>query len=74
MYPTHTNGEPDPNFAAPKQAKPAEEDPKPEPEEAADESSDEVDVSEYHVGGGMYELPNGERVRGKDAAREALDD
>ena len=25
-----------------------------------------------HVGGGMYELPNGERVRGKPAALAAL--
>jgi hypothetical protein len=25
-----------------------------------------------HVGGGYYELPNGEKVRGKEAALEAL--
>ncbi|QWH26534.1 hypothetical protein EXW51_00150 (plasmid) [Bacillus mycoides] len=25
-----------------------------------------------HVGGGYYELPNGEKVKGKDAALEAL--
>lgn len=37
---------------------------------AVDASSDDLD--EFHVGGGWYELPGGERVRGKDAAREAL--
>lgn len=25
-----------------------------------------------HVGGGYYELPNGEKIKGKDAALEAL--
>jgi len=25
-----------------------------------------------HVGGGYYELPNGERIKGKDAALEAM--
>lgn len=25
-----------------------------------------------HIGGGSYELPNGERVKGKEAAQEAL--
>lgn len=30
------------------------------------------DVSQYHVGGGYYELPDGNRVRGKDKAEEAL--
>jgi hypothetical protein len=32
----------------------------------------DVDVSDYHVGGGWYELPSGEKVRGKEEAREAL--
>jgi len=30
------------------------------------------DVSVYHVGGGYYELPNGEKVRGKEAAQAVL--
>ena len=30
------------------------------------------DVSAYHVGGGYYELPSGERVRGKEAALALL--
>lgn len=30
------------------------------------------DVSAYHIGGGYYELPNGEKVRGKEAATELL--
>ena len=32
------------------------------------------DVSTYHVGGGYYELPNGEKVRGKEAAQLKLDE
>lgn len=32
------------------------------------------DVSAYHVGGGYYELPNGEKVRGKEAATKALNE
>ena len=32
------------------------------------------DVSVYHVGGGYYELPNGEKVRGKEAAQLKLDE
>ena len=32
------------------------------------------DVSAYHVGGGYYELPNGEKVRGKEAAQLKLDE
>lgn len=31
----------------------------------------DVDVSQYHTGGGWYEI-DGERYRGEDAAREAL--
>ena len=30
------------------------------------------DPEPKHVGGGYYELPNGERVKGKEAAEEAL--
>lgn len=30
------------------------------------------DVSAYHVGGGYYELPSGEKVRGKEAALALL--
>lgn len=32
------------------------------------------DVSAYHVGGGYYELPNGEKVRGKEAAQLKLNE
>lgn len=32
------------------------------------------DVSQYHTGGGWYELPNGERVRGKDDAQQVLNE
>jgi len=32
------------------------------------------DVSAYHVGGGYYELPNGEKVRGKEAAQAVLEE
>ena len=32
----------------------------------------EIDVDEYHTGGGWYTLPNGEKVRGEDKALEAL--
>lgn len=32
------------------------------------------DVSTYHVGGGYYELPNGEKVRGKEAAQLKLNE
>lgn len=36
-------------------------------------STMDVDVSDYHTGGGWYTLPDGSRVRGEDAAREALE-
>lgn len=43
------------------------------PEESTEEASDrEESVEMEHVGGGIYELPNGQRVRGKAAALEAL--
>lgn len=32
------------------------------------------DVSMYHVGGGYYELPSGEKVRGKEAAQLKLNE
>lgn len=38
---------------------------------AADVDPSEVDVSQYHTGGGWYEI-EGERYRGEDAARAAL--
>lgn len=44
------------------------------PEQSAPDAPVEaqtVDVSEFHTGGGWY-LINGEKVRGEDAAREAL--
>ena len=31
-------------------------------------------VDARHVGGGWYELPNGERVQGRDAAEERLNE
>lgn len=31
------------------------------------------DIDEYHTGAGWYELPNGEKVRGKDNAIETLE-
>ena len=39
-----------------------------------DETEGLNDVSTYHVGGGYYELPNGEKVRGKEAAQLKLDE
>lgn len=46
------------------------------PDESEDDSFDSQqqaadDVAQYHTGSGWYELPNGERVRGKEAAIEA---
>lgn len=34
--------------------------------------TNDSDISNFHVGAGWYELPNGERVRGKDVAEEEL--
>lgn len=42
------------------------------PEDLDGGRAPEPDVSDYHVGGGMYELPGGKRVRGKNKALEAL--
>ncbi|MBU8908511.1 hypothetical protein [Desertibacillus haloalkaliphilus] len=36
------------------------------------EGLDQEDVDQYHAGGGYYELPDGEKVRGKENAMEAL--
>lgn len=36
-----------------------------------DEKS-ELDEFPKHVGGGFYELPNGEKVKGKETAEEAM--
>ena len=35
---------------------------------------DEVHPEMEHLGGGWYELPNGEKVQGKEAALVALED
>lgn len=34
----------------------------------------ELSVDEYHKGGGYYELPNGETVRGRETAEQTLAD
>lgn len=39
--------------------------------EKPDTDPSDVDVSQYHTGGGWYEI-DGERYRGEDAARAAL--
>jgi len=44
--------------------------PKPEPVEPEHEDDSDSDLN--HVGGGYYELPNGERIKGKDKAEKAL--
>jgi len=47
--------------------------PKSEPSVDVDaEQAETSDVEPKHVGGGWYELPNGERVRGKQAALDAM--
>lgn len=51
-----------------------EPEPEPEPEVESVEESTELDVAQYHTGGGWYELPNGEKVQGKDNAIAALED
>lgn len=43
--------------------------------ETEEQPTDDLnDVSAYHIGGGYYELPNGEKVRGKEAATKALNE
>lgn len=37
-----------------------------------DSQTSELDERLHHVGGGYYELPNGEKVRGREAAAAAL--
>jgi hypothetical protein len=37
-----------------------------------DDSDDDLDTDLKHVGGGYYELPNGEKVRGKPEALKRL--
>jgi len=40
---------------------------------ASDVAEDiEDEIKQYHMGGGHYELPNGEKVKGKESALEAL--
>lgn len=39
-----------------------------------EEHNEELGVEQYHVGGGYYELPNGDKVRGKDNAIKALEE
>lgn len=51
----------------------AELEPEPEPEAESVEESTELNVAQYHTGGGWYELPNGEKVQGKDKAIAALE-
>ncbi|MCZ8518879.1 hypothetical protein [Paenibacillus caseinilyticus] len=41
-------------------------------DDADADKDDELDPRLQHVGGGWYDLPNGERVRGKEAAAKAL--
>lgn len=41
---------------------------------AAEPGEPEVHEALKHVGGGTYELPNGEKVKGKEAAQKALDE
>ena len=49
------------------------EEPEPEPEEPDDPGDVGEGVEGYpqHVGGGYYELSNGERVQGKESAEQA---
>ena len=42
------------------------------PKQKAQEDEPFTSKSLKHVGGGSYELPNGERVKGKEAATSAL--
>ncbi|BES65854.1 hypothetical protein SANA_22930 [Gottschalkiaceae bacterium SANA] len=47
-----------------------------EPEESEPQEDHEEDPDSLlnHVGGGYFELPNGERIKGKDKAEKALVD
>ena len=44
----------------------------PNNDEPAEEKSKQVEDVITHVGGGYYELPNGEKIKGKEAAQKAL--
>ncbi|BES66058.1 hypothetical protein SANA_24970 [Gottschalkiaceae bacterium SANA] len=46
----------------------------PEEKEIQEDHEDDPDSLLNHVGGGYYELPNGERIKGKDKAEKALAD
>lgn len=37
-------------------------------------NSETEEIEQYHAGAGWYELPNGEKVRGKDNAVKMLED
>jgi hypothetical protein len=41
-------------------------------EEIFETENTTLNIDDYHVGGGYYELPNGDKVRGKEKAEEAL--
>lgn len=43
-----------------------------EVQEEQETESSTLNIEDYHVGGGYYELPNGDKVRGKEKAEEAL--
>lgn len=56
-----------------KQIEPVQERTRTEPSEAEQEQPEQVESQAIiHVGGGSYELPNKERVKGKEAAVQRL--
>jgi len=46
----------------------------PKPVSVEPDQEEDQDSELNHVGGGYYELPNGERIKGKDKAEKALAD
>lgn len=40
---------------------------------AETKTAEPLDVDQYHTGGGWYTMPDGEKVRGEDGAREYLE-
>lgn len=46
----------------------------PQEKETQEDHEDDPESLLNHVGGGYYELPNGERIKGKDKAEKALTD
>jgi len=46
----------------------------PQEKEIQEDHEDDPDSLLNHVGGGYFELPNGERIKGKDKAEKALAD